>query len=220
MLPTLAPKPVRLELPHATLLGHLAVPPRAPGIVVFAHGSGSSHQSPRNQYVARQLQQAGFGTLVFDLLTEAEHHAFEARFDLDLLTRRLLGAASWLRREQRLHDLRLGFFGASTGAAAAFQAAAELGSRVGAVISRGGRPDLALAALPRIPAATLLIVGGQDWPVLGANEQAMGELPGPRQLRVVPGASHLFEEPGTLDEVAGLAVDWCRRYLSSEAAAQ
>ena len=215
MLPTLAPKPVRLELPHATLLGDLIVPPQASGVVVFAHGSGSSHRSPRNQYVARRLQQAGFGTLLFDLLTEAEHHAFEARFDLDLLTRRLLGAASWLRREQRLHDLRLGFFGASTGAAAAFNAAAELGSRVGAVITRGGRPDLCQPALERVPAATLLIVGGQDWPVLGANERAMTELPGPRQLRVVPGASHLFEEPGTLDEVADLAVAWCQQYLTS-----
>ncbi|GAB3831344.1 dienelactone hydrolase family protein [Hymenobacter jeollabukensis] len=214
MLPSLAPRPVRLELPHATLLGDLVVPPRAAGIVVFSHGSGSSRISPRNAHVAKVLQQAGFGTLLFDLLTEEEDRAFEARFDIDLLTRRLLGAASWLRREQRLHDLRLGFFGASTGAAAAFNAAAELGHRVGAVISRGGRPDLALPALGRVQASTLLIVGGQDWPVLGANERALADLPGPKQLHVVPGASHLFEEPGTLDEVAHLTVDWCRQHLS------
>ncbi|MCC3158030.1 dienelactone hydrolase family protein [Hymenobacter sp. 15J16-1T3B] len=214
MLPSIAPKPVRLELPHATLLGDLVVPLRAPGIVVFSHGSGSSRLSPRNQHVAKQLQQAGFGTLLFDLLTPEEDRAFEARFDIDLLTRRLVGAASWLRREQRLHDLRLGFFGASTGAAAAFNAAAELGTRVGAVISRGGRPDLALPAISRVQASTLLIVGGQDWPVLGANERALADLPGPKQLHVVPGASHLFEEPGTLDEVAELAVDWCQQHLS------
>lgn len=216
MLASLASKPVRLELPHATLLGDLALPPQAPGVVVFAHGSGSSRLSPRNQYVARQLQQAGYATLLLDMLTPEEDHAFEARFDIHLLTRRLLGAASWLRREQRLHDLQLGFFGASTGAAAALNAAAELGPSVAAVISRGGRPDLALPALERVQASTLLIVGGQDWPVLNANERALADLPGPKQLRVVPGAGHLFEEPGTLDEVAQLAVGWCHQHLTQQ----
>ncbi|OON69806.1 dienelactone hydrolase family protein [Hymenobacter sp. CRA2] len=215
MLPSIAPRPVRLELPFATLPGELVIPALAPGIVVFVHGNGSSRLSPRNQYVARRLQQAGFGTLLLDLLTPEEDNAFEARFDLDLLTRRLLGAASWLRREQRLHDLRLGFFGASTGAAPALNAAAELGSHVGAVILRGGRPDLALpATLGRVQASTLLIVGGQDWPVMGPNEQALQTLTGPKQLCVVPGASHLFEEPGTLAEVGDLAVSWCQQHLA------
>ncbi|GAB2956959.1 dienelactone hydrolase family protein [Hymenobacter coalescens] len=214
MLALSAPKPVRLELPHATLAADLAVPPAASGIVVFSHGSGSSRLSPRNQHVAQCLQQAGFATLLLDLLTPEEDRAFEARFDIDLLTRRLLGAASWLRREQRLHDLRLGFFGASTGAASALNAAAELGSQVSAVISRGGRPDLALPALARVQASTLLIVGGQDWPVIGANEQALEALSCPKQMRTVPGAGHLFDEPGTLDEVADLAVDWCQQHLT------
>ncbi|RTQ50870.1 alpha/beta hydrolase [Hymenobacter gummosus] len=213
MLALLAPKPVRLELPHATLCGDLCIPHAASGVVIFSHGSGSSRLSPRNQYVARSLQQAGFATLLLDLLTPEEDRAFEARFDINLLTRRLLGAASWLRREQRLHDLRLGFFGASTGAASALNAAAELGSRVSLVISRGGRPDLAQPALARVQAPTRLIVGGQDWPILGANEQALAALTGPKDLCVVPGAGHLFEEPGTLDEVADLAVDWCQQYL-------
>jgi pimeloyl-ACP methyl ester carboxylesterase len=214
MLALTAPKPVRLELPHATLLGDLAIPHAASGIVIFSHGSGSSRLSPRNQYVAQCLQQAGFATLLLDLLTPEEDRAFEARFDLTLLTRRLLGAASWLRREQRLHDLRLGFFGASTGAASALSAAAELGSQVSLVISRGGRPDLALPVLSRVQAPTLLIVGGQDWPVLGANEQALPLLGCAKELHVVPGANHLFEEPGTLDEVADLAIGWCRQHLT------
>ncbi|AYA37342.1 alpha/beta hydrolase [Hymenobacter oligotrophus] len=204
---------VRLELPQATLLGDLTVPARASGIVVFSHGSGSSRLSSRNRFVAQRLQKAGFATLLFDLLTPEEDQHFEARFDIDLLTRRLLGATSWVRREQRLHDLRLGFFGASTGAASAMRAAAELGSQVHAVISRGGRPDLVLPALHRVSAPSLLIVGGQDWPVIGLNEQAMDALGGPCQMRVVQGAGHLFEEPGALEEVADLAVNWCTRYL-------
>ncbi|KAA9332056.1 alpha/beta hydrolase [Hymenobacter busanensis] len=213
MEPVTAPKPIRLELPHATLAADLTLPPNAPGVIIFAHGSGSSRLSPRNQYVAQRLQQAGFGTLLFDFLTPAEDALMELRFDHALHTRRLIGATSWVCRELRLFDLNMGFFGASTGAASALQAAAELGDRVKAVILRGGRPDLALSALPQVKAATLLIVGGQDWPGVSLNEQALEALPGPKHLRVVPGAGHLFEEPGTLAEVGDLATDWCEKYL-------
>jgi dienelactone hydrolase len=213
MLALTAPKAVRLELPHATLAGDLVLPPDTSGIVVFSHGSGSSRLSPRNQYVARRLQQAGFATLLLDLLTAEEDQAFGARFDFDLLTRRLLGACSWLRREQRLHDLRLGFFGASTGAASALRAAAELGSQVSAVITRGGRPDLAQSSLDKVQASTLLIVGGQDWPVIGINEQALDAMPCEKRMYVVPGAGNSFEEAGALEQVADLAVDWCEQHL-------
>ncbi|GAA4372063.1 dienelactone hydrolase family protein [Hymenobacter koreensis] len=213
MEPVTAPKPIRLELPHATLAADLTLPTNAPGIIIFAHGSGSSRLSPRNQYVAQRLQQAGFGTLLFDFLTPEEDQHSEARYDQELLTRRLIGATSWVCRELRLFDLHLGFYGASTGAATALRAAAELGDKVKAVVLRGGRPDLAPGTLELIKTPTLLIVGGQDWPVVGMNEQALETLTSPKRLHVVQGAGHLFEEPGTLEEVADLSVEWCQTHL-------
>ncbi|WP_400192222.1 dienelactone hydrolase family protein [Hymenobacter sp. B81] len=213
MEPVTAPKPIRLELPHATLAADFTLPLHAPGIVIFAHGSGSSRLSPRNQYVAQRLQQAGFGTLLFDFLTPAEDQLVESRFDQELLTRRLIGATSWVCRELRLFDLNLGFFGASTGSAIALRAAAELGDRVKAMVLRGGRPDLAADTLDQVKAATLLIVGGQDWPTLDPNEQALQRLSGPKRLHVVPGAGHLFEESGSLEEVGDLTAEWCRTHL-------
>jgi dienelactone hydrolase len=201
-----------------TLEGTLAVPAGTQGVVVFAHGSGSSRHSPRNTFVAQVLQTAGLGTLLFDLLTREEDATYETRFDIDLLTRRLVAATRWLREQPRTRSLGLGYFGASTGAAAALQAAAVLGSVMGAVVSRGGRPDLARSALDRVQAPTLLIVGGEDHVVIDLNQQAYARLRGEKQLVIIPGAGHLFEEPGTLQEVARLASQWFVRYLRAQPA--
>jgi putative phosphoribosyl transferase len=192
--------------------GDLEVPCEARGMVLFAHGSGSSRFSPRNRFIARRLQRAGFGTLLFDLLTETEDRIYPNRFDIALLTRRLLAATAWVAREDRLRHLPLGYFGASTGAAAALQAAASQ-PEIGAVVSRGGRPDLALPALAAVRAATLLIVGGDDVEVIELNRKALARLTATKALEIVPGASHLFEEPGTLEKVAELAADWFGRHL-------
>lgn len=200
-----APGGVRLE-------GSLAVPERALGVVVFAHGSGSSRLSPRNIEVARTLDDAGFGTLLFDLLTADEDETYRNRFEIGLLAERLQAATAWLH-EQDAGRLPLGYFGASTGAAAAIAAAAELDGEVRAVVSRGGRPDLARDALPRVTCPVLLIVGGYDPEVIQLNREAADLIGAPHELRVVPGATHLFEEPGALEEVARLAVDWFARYL-------
>jgi putative phosphoribosyl transferase len=197
----------------ALLPGHLTVPRHGAGIVVFAHGSGSSRASPRNQQVALLLQQAGLGTLLFDLLSAGEARERASVFDIALLARRLGGATRWLRAQPAAAGARVGYFGASTGAAAALWAATEPGSDIAAVVSRGGRPDLAMAVLSRVRAPTLLIVGGLDDQVLGLNRWACDHLPCENQLAVVPGASHLFEEPGTLDQAAGLARDWFTRHL-------
>ena len=190
---------------HAGLLG---VPDGAHGIVVFAHGSGSSRLSPRNNYVAEVLRDAGMATLLFDLLTEAEDRDYERRFDIGLLTRRLAEATRWLQKQDATRDLAIGYFGASTGAAAALQAAAEPDSSVVAIASRGGRPDLAGDALGRVRAPVLLIVGGNDDVVIDLNRKAAAALHAPHELVIVPGATHLFEEPGTLENVAALAGDW------------
>ena len=199
--------PCRLE-------GILGLPANPRGIVVFAHGSGSGRLSPRNNFVARHLQQGQVATLLLDLLEEAEAEDRRNVFDIPLLAKRLLGATAWLAGQPRTTRLRLGYFGASTGAGAALQAAAQALDRVAAVVSRGGRPDLAAAYLPDVTAPTLLIVGGDDRPVIELNREALALLTCPKQLIIVPAASHLFEEPGTLEQVAALALDWFQRYLS------
>lgn len=211
-----ATRSVRIDAGNVTLAGELTLPKHAKGTVLFAHGSGSSRLSPRNTFVAAMLRDAGIATLLFDLLTAREDQRHEARFDISLLTARLLAATDWVDSEPAASKLPLGYFGASTGAAAALAAAARLGERVRAVVSRGGRPDLAGAeALGRVRAATLLIVGGHDPDVLELNREAFERLRCDKALHVVPGATHLFEEPGTLEQVAGQARDWFQRCFAS-----
>jgi pimeloyl-ACP methyl ester carboxylesterase len=208
--------PVTIDTGDAALQGDVVLPRDARGIVLFAHGSGSSRFSTRNRYVASQIVEGGIGTLLFDLLTADEEvrdrRDASLRFDIDLLTRRLAGATRWLRSQDWATNLKAGYFGASTGAAAAL--AASVGSEVHAIVSRGGRPDLAGAALPRVTAPTLLIVGSQDPVVIELNEQALRLLQCEAQLEIVPGATHLFEEPGTLEQVAILARQWFRHWLT------
>jgi dienelactone hydrolase len=208
---------VAVPVGDAVLDGDLVVPERAAGIVLFAHGSGSGRQSPRNRHVADMLNEAGIGTLLVDLLTPAEddvdRFTAQHRFDIALLARRLTAAVDWVRREAA-PDLPVGLFGASTGAAAALVAAADRPDDVGAVVSRGGRPDLAGVALSRVRAPTLLIVGGEDREVIALNRLALEALgAAEKQLVIVPGATHLFEEPGALDEVARLAASWFSHFL-------
>lgn len=209
---------VRISLDGTEHTGDLAVPAKASAIALFAHGSGSGRLSPRNRFVAETLQRQGVGTLLFDLLTETEDRAYRNRFDIALLTRRLTAATQWVRAEFASAALAIGYFGASTGAAAALCAAAALPD-IKAVVSRGGRPDLAIDVLPRVRAATLLIVGGDDDTVLAINRDAYARLAEPRGLEIIPGATHLFEEPGALEEVARLAGVWFRRYLGVDAPA-
>jgi pimeloyl-ACP methyl ester carboxylesterase len=204
---------VRIAGDHVTLEGDLAMPADARGIVLFAHGSGSSRLSPRNTYVARVLRDGGVGTLLFDLLTREEDTVYATRFDIELLTRRLIAATRWIAQQPETRELPVGYFGASTGAAAALMAAAELPDRIQAVVSRGGRPDMAMRVLERVRAPTLLIVGGYDEVVIDLNRQAYDALAATKELVIVPGATHLFEEPGTLEEVARLATEWFQRYL-------
>jgi len=204
---------VQIPIDSTRLEGSLAIPGQSKGLVVFAHGSGSSRFSPRNNYVAKILRQAGIGTLLMDLLTEQEDSAYETRFNIDLLTERLLLATRWVQEQPRTKDLQIGYFGASTGAAAALKAAAIEGSKIGAVVSRGGRPDLAGEALTRVQSPTLLIVGGRDTVVLQLNREALAKLKGKKELVIIPGATHLFEEPGALEEVARLATEWFKQYL-------
>lgn len=204
---------VRIRLDSVTLQGMLAIPAGAPGVVLFAHGSGSSRLSPRNNYVAGVLREGGIGTLLFDLLTEEEDAVYETRFDIPLLTDRLTGTTRWVTAQPNTKKLKIGYFGASTGAAAALEAAAVLGPTIGAVVSRGGRPDLAGPVLYRVKAPTLLIVGGHDDVVIKLNQHAYDRLKAEKELVIVPGATHLFEEPGTLEEVARLATEWFTRYL-------
>jgi dienelactone hydrolase len=210
--------PVQLAAGPVALAGDLAVPDGACGIVLFAHGSGSGRHSPRNRFVAEVLQAGGLATLLFDLLTEEEEYqeryTRHLRFDIDLLARRLIDATDWLARRPETRDLRVGYFGASTGGGAALVAAAERPEDVGAVVSRGGRPDLAGAALARVRAPTLLIVGGADTPVIDLNRQAMARMMAAVSLEIIPGATHLFEEPGTLEEVARRAREWFERHLA------
>jgi putative phosphoribosyl transferase len=206
---------VHIDSGAATMEGMLEVPRAAAGVVLFAHGSGSSRLSPRNNHVAHVLRDAGIGTLLLDLLTPDEDRQVHNRFDIALLTGRLRAAAEWLGAQDATTALPLGLFGASTGAAAALQLAADPALPVAAVVSRGGRPDLAgTVALRAVEAPTLLIVGGADTPVIGLNEQAYAELGCVKRLAIVPGATHLFEEPGTLDEVARLAADWFTGYFT------
>ena len=214
---TLYPEKI-VQIPAASvqLEGALALPEHAQGLVVFVHGSGSSRFSPRNSFVARVLREAGIGTLLMDLLTEEEDATYAMRFDIDLLTDRLLLATHWLQEQPDTKQLVIGYFGASTGAAAALKAAAALGSSIGAVVSRGGRPDLAEEALMHVQSPTLLIVGGNDKAVLHLNREAFARLAGEKELVIVPGATHLFEEPGTLEIVAQEATQWFTQYLLKE----
>jgi len=201
----------------ANLEGILTIPSHAQGIVVFAHGSGSSRHSPRNRYVAEVLHQAGLATLLIDLLTLAEdaidQRTRHLRFDIALLASRLVGATDWLTQNPDTQTLRIGYFGASTGAGAALVAATERPAVVGAIVSRGGRPDLAGSVVSKVAAPTLLIVGGYDYPVIAMNEDALAQLRVEKQLEIVPRATHLFEEPGALKIVAQLASQWFQRYL-------
>jgi putative phosphoribosyl transferase len=214
-----AERSVRLEAEGANLQGDLCVPEGARAVVLFAHGTGSSRHSPRNRFVAQALHAAGVATLVIDLLTAEEEavdvHTAHLRFDISLLADRLVAATDWLAAQPDTEELGIGYFGASTGAGAALVAAAARAQVIGAVVSRGGRPDLAGPALAHVWAPTLLIVGGEDTPVLGINRRALAQLPNTEnQLVIVPGASHLFEEPGALAEVARLAAAWFTRRLS------
>jgi predicted phosphoribosyltransferase/predicted alpha/beta-hydrolase family hydrolase len=210
-----AHQPVRIALADATLDGDLALPPGARGLVVFAHGSGSSRHSPRNRQVAAALQRRGIATLLLDLLTPSEDRRTAHRFDIALLSRRLGGALDWARAQPGLRDLPAGLFGASTGAAAAIEVAAREAGAVAAVVSRGGRSDLASPqALAGLRAPTLLLVGGADREVLALNRAAQAAMGSPADLVVVPGATHLFEEPGALDAVADAAADWFSRWLA------
>jgi putative phosphoribosyl transferase len=203
---------VRISAGSVALEGNLSLPDHAIALVLFAHGSGSSRHSPRNQFVARTLNNAALATLLFDLLTPDEElidaRTAELRFNIGLLAERLVHATRWAKQEQQTCDLRIGYFGSSTGGGAALVAAAELPQDVSAVVSRGGRPDLAGEALPKVQAPTLLIVGGNDDIVIELNEQARDQMRCEVKLEIVPGATHLFEEPGALERVAQLASDW------------
>ena len=210
---------VSILLSDAALAADLAVPDEPHGAVIFVHGSGSSRRSSRNRAVAKALQRRGLATLLFDLLSVQEDQEYENRFDIPLLTRRLTAVTQWFGRQESVAGLPVGYFGASTGAAAALNAAAELGERIAAVVSRGGRPDLAMENLPAVRAPTLLIVGGDDVEVLGLNRKALAALACEKELAIVPGATHLFEEPGALEEVARLAGGWFSSHCRTTAAA-
>jgi dienelactone hydrolase len=209
---------VQISAGRAVLSGNLTIPQNATALVLFAHGSGSSRHSPRNQFVARTLNGAGLATLLFDLLTPEEEaldiHTREHRFNINLLANRLVRATRWARQQEETRDLRIGYFGSSTGGGAALVAAAELPQEVGAVVSRGGRPDLAGDALPKVEAPTLLIVGGNDDGVIELNEMARDQMRCEVTLEIIPDATHLFEEPGALEQVAKLASDWFSLHLS------
>jgi putative phosphoribosyl transferase len=210
-----------VQIPTSGAIGDLTVPGNARGIIIFAHGSGSSRLSPRNSFVAGVLQRAKLATLLLDLLTPEEEQidlrTRQLRFNIDLLANRLVEATEWLGHDDnRVGRLPMGYFGASTGAAAALMAAAQLADSIRAVVSRGGRPDLAGSALSKVTAPTLLIVGGDDYAVIDLNEKALNELQCEKRLEVVPGATHLFEEPGTLEQVAELASNWFENHLHNE----
>src|SRR5512133_642887 len=208
---------VQIHAGLAVLPGNLNIPENANALVLFAHGSGSSRHSPRNQFVARTLNDVGLATLLFDLLTQEEEaidtQTRELRFNIHLLAERLVHAAKWAKQQEETRDLRIGYFGSSTGGAAALVAAVDLPQDIGAVVSRGGRPDLAGEALPKVKAPTLLIVGGNDDIVIELNEQARDRMHCEVKLEIIPGATHLFEEPGTLEKVAKLASDWFSLHL-------
>src|SRR5437667_10245972 len=213
---------VQIQAARAVLSGNLTIPENATGLVLFAHGSGSSRHSPRNQFVARTLNDAGLATLLFDLLTPKEEsidaRTAELRFNIGLLAERLVHATKWAKQQEQTRDLRIGYFGSSTGGGAALVAAAEIPQDAGAVVSRGGRPDLAGDALPKVQAPTLLIVGGNDDVVIELNEMARGQMRCEVKLEIVPGATHLFEEPGALEKVARLASDWFVNHIGADSA--
>ncbi|PYL08702.1 MAG: hydrolase [Verrucomicrobia bacterium] len=213
---------VRIPAEHATLDGELTIPRHATALVLFAHGSGSSRHSPRNQFVARTLNDAGLATLLFDLLTQEEEaidlQTGEHRFNIGLLAERLVHATKWAKQQDQTRDLHIGYFGSSTGGGAALVAAAQIPEDAGAVVSRGGRPDLAGDALPKVQAPTLLIVGGNDDVVIELNEMARGQMRCEVKLEIVPGATHLFEEPGALEKVARLASDWFVNHIGADSA--
>jgi putative phosphoribosyl transferase len=206
---------IEIRSAAVTLEGELTVPNEATGVVLFAHGSGSSRHSPRNHFVATTIRDAGVGTLLFDLLTKdeetADRYTGHLRFDISLLAERLVDATAWI--EEEFNNLRVGYFGSSTGGGAALVAAAQKGDSIGAVVSRGGRPDLAGDGLRRVKSPTLLIVGGLDYPVIDMNQLAFEQLNCEKELKIVPGASHLFEEAGTLEQVARLAAEWFQTHL-------
>ena len=204
---------INIPVSSVTLKGELAIPENAIGIVVFSHGSGSSRFSPRNKMVGELMQQHGIGTLLFDLLTEEEDRVYENRFNIDLLVSRLIEATEWLMQYKSTKKIPVAYFGASTGAASALRAAAYFGKNIKAVVSRGGRPDLALNALPMVTAPTLLIVGQMDVPVIKMNKLAFDQLNSIKEMKIIPGATHLFEEPGKLMEVADMAIAWYKEYL-------
>ena len=210
-------KEILIRINSKSIYGNLEIPPKAKGLVIFAHGSGSSRFSTRNKYVAGILNKNNLGTLLFDLLTAEEekidNYTAEYRFNIELLAKRLIDVTDWLIKEPSLKSLKLGYFGASTGAAAALAAAAKRPNIIYAVVSRGGRPDLAIESLPGIKAPTLLIVGEEDFEVIELNRTAYENIPAKKKLEIIPGATHLFEEPGALEEVSRLTAEWFTRYL-------
>ncbi len=206
-------KEVKIPINSIKLDGILGIPKNAKGIVIFAHGSGSSRFSPRNNFVARELRKAGLATLLFDLLTEKEDLIYENRFNINLLAERLITVTKWVKANDETKNLKIGYFGASTGAAAALQASTKI-EDIKAIVSRGGRPDLVLDYIPKVKAATLLIVGELDEYVIELNKIAYEKLKAEKELIIIPGASHLFEEPGKLEEVSRLAKDWFLKFLT------
>jgi putative phosphoribosyl transferase len=205
-------KLIQIEVDKIIIEGSLVIPDKAIGLILFAHGSGSSRLSPRNNFVAKVLQEASFATLLIDLLTEHEDQNYATRFDIDFLIKRLTTVIDWLHEQLELKELPISLFGASTGAAAALKVAAKLGKRIAAVVSRGGRPDLAMDVLSSVVSPTLLIVGGKDTGVIELNQQAYAALTGIKQIEIIAGATHLFEEPGALEKVAAHAKAWFKQY--------
>jgi putative phosphoribosyl transferase len=205
---------IQIPVGEVSLTGDLIIPDKATGLIIFSHGSGSSRLSSRNRQVAQYLQEQGFATLLFDLLTTREDLNHETRFNIPLLTDRLVQTTRWVQHAAYTKDFDIGYFGASTGAASALGAAAALGDKVKAVVSRGGRPDLAAADLHKVKAPVLLIVGSRDEPVISMNHEAFELIRGTREMAIVEGATHLFEEPGTLEKVSELAADWFKKYLN------
>lgn len=209
-------KLVQIKLQDVALEGMLKIPESAKGIVLFAHGSGSSRLSPRNNFVANILNNAGLATLLIDLLSKKEDETYRTRFDIDLLTDRLNAVIQWLKKQSSTHNLGIGVFGSSTGAAAALRVASEMKNEIEAVVSRGGRPDLAMDILDSVTAPTLFIVGGNDFDVIVLNQEAFARLTCLKKFEIVPNATHLFEEPGCLEEVARLAKEWFYKYLNQK----
>ena len=208
---------ISIPLPSVVLKGELVLPENSLGIVTFSHGSGSSRFSPKNIMAGKLMQQHGIGTLLFDLLTEEEDRIYENRFNIDLLVSRLIDATEWLMQNKMTKNLPVGYFGASTGAASALRAAAYFGKSIKAVVSRGGRPDLALNALPLVTSPTLLIVGQLDVPEIKKNKLAFDQLQGVKEMKIISGATHLFEEPGKSTEVADMAIAWFNEHLTAKA---